>query len=456
MSGLLAIVPRTARPLPDGEVAISPLLGLASVAAVMREQGVETRVLDLYAEPLGAADLAAALAEARPELVALYTYTENVGNVLRVARLVKEARPSTPVVAAGPHVAFRWNDVLAEPAVEAAILGEGELIAPCLWDALVRGGRPLAAVPGLAVRSEHGGIVRTPAPSGPPDLDALPSPERSLFPLERYIFPTTATASRGCPGRCIYCGSAVLGGGRFRLRSAGLVAREIRALAALGVDYVHFWDDTFTASATWVAEFCRCMSELRTDVGWYCGTRVDAVSEEMFQAMAAAGCIHVNFGIESGDETILRRIGKQVSLSQAEQAVRWASGAGLHVSCNFMLPHPDDTEETVHKTFAFARRLVGMGAGLASFNLTTPFPGTPLFEHPERFGVQFVTHSYEDFSFFTPVFETRHLKLDRIRELFLEAWYIQCSTARRPHDLRLAGARPGSPSCGSPGASPHS
>jgi radical SAM superfamily enzyme YgiQ (UPF0313 family) len=173
------------------------------------------------------------------------------------------------------------------------------------------------------------------------------------------------------------------------------------------------------------------------EIAWFCGTRVDYVTRDLIENMARAGCVKINFGIESGDSEILKNIRKSFSLQRVQEAVRWAAGAGIYAECSFMLPHPDDTEESVMRTLKFAEKLIDIGAGITSFNLVTPFPGTPLFEEPEKYGIRFITSSYDEFCFKIPVFETKLLPVDKIRELYILAKELQWKTARPPWDSRV-------------------
>jgi radical SAM superfamily enzyme YgiQ (UPF0313 family) len=93
--------------------------------------------------------------------------------------------------------------------------------------------------------------------------------------------------------------------------------------------------------------------------------------------MYAAGCRRIHYGIESGNQEILQRISKGIKLEQVRDAVRWAKEAGIKAKGYFMLGLPGDTEETMQQTIDLA---VELDLDEAMFSLTTPFPGTRLWD----------------------------------------------------------------------------
>jgi radical SAM superfamily enzyme YgiQ (UPF0313 family) len=104
-------------------------------------------------------------------------------------------------------------------------------------------------------------------------------------------------------------------------------------------------------------------------------SRVDAIDGDILGLMKAAGCHQICFGVESADEQILKNIKKKISLEQVEKAVALTKKMKIDVRTSFMLGNPGETEETLKKTIDFAIKL---NPTIASFNITTPYPGTEL------------------------------------------------------------------------------
>lgn len=116
---------------------------------------------------------------------------------------------------------------------------------------------------------------------------------------------------------------------------------------------------------------------------WTCNSRVDYVDEEMLQMMAKAGCWFMTWGLESGNEQVLRHARKGVYLDQAKRALTWAKKAGIKNWGYFIIGLPTETEETIRQTIDFSKKLP---LDIALFHVAAPYPGTPFFFEVVREG----------------------------------------------------------------------
>ena len=360
-----------------------PPLGLMSIAGVLKQQGYEVRIWDEFKNE-------AFLQQVRdygPDLIGFSVLSSQMAWAKRLtARL--HAQLACPVVWGGIHPSVLSEDCLRNGGADVVVIGEGEatfleLVQRWATDAWqdVRGLAYLAA----------GEFVQTPARELIPDLDTLPFPDYGMLDLQRVFIPPgsvrghflRATAhistSRGCPNRCIYCNCPTLFGTRVRKRSAANVVAEIKALTGRfpQVEGIWFVDDTFTTYPSWVEEFCdRMIAAGLQRLVWSCQTRVTHVRPGMLHKMKAAGCVQVEYGLESGCDRVLQVIKKNVRTGQMREAVALAKQAGLDVFGTFMLGNPTETEAEMEQTFAFAKSLPLDGC---RFFFTTPFPGTELY-----------------------------------------------------------------------------
>ncbi|RME38775.1 MAG: radical SAM protein, partial [Thermoflexia bacterium] len=213
-------------------------------------------------------------------------------------------------------------------------------------------------------------------------LDDLPLPRHDLLPLKKYRAPLVGgpyafvVTRRGCPGGCRFCIKHVFYGQSVRFRSPENILAELERLVELGVRHVHMYADLFTVSREQVMGLCEGILERGLRVRWTCNSRVDFVDPEMLRMMARAGCWMISWGIESGSEEVLRRVGKGIRLEQVEQALRWAKEAGIRNWGYFIIGLPGETEETIQQTIRLALRLP---LDLALFHIAAPYPGSPLF-----------------------------------------------------------------------------
>jgi radical SAM superfamily enzyme YgiQ (UPF0313 family) len=166
------------------------------------------------------------------------------------------------------------------------------------------------------------------------------------------------------------------------MRSADNVLAEIDAMEIeLGARGSFFQDETFALNRKWADEFLTKLEERNRLRGyvwhWRANSRVNLADLELYRRMKAAGCRTLDFGVESGDAEILKRIGKSITKDMAVKAVATAKEAGLRTSVFFIIGHPGETLWTAFETVFFAGRL---GSDEISVGVMVPYPGTEIWE----------------------------------------------------------------------------
>jgi len=213
----------------------------------------------------------------------------------------------------------------------------------------------------------------------------LPPPSRELFENysyqkyydEKFGYKTTAImATRGCPFSCDFCSRPIFGK-EFRARSASKVADEVEEAISLGYNRIWFADDCFTLNRHSLIEVCDEIIKRKLRIGWECLSRVDTLDSETAAKMKKAGCIRMFFGIESGNDSILKIMNKQITTKQAQIATRICKKTGIKAGAFFILGYPGENAQTILNTVKFASSLP---LDYLSFTLPYPIPGTPLFE----------------------------------------------------------------------------
>ena len=365
-----------------------PPLGLGYLAAVMEDEGHTVAIFDLGLEPDTPLEQGVErIVSYGPDLIGVTAMTNNYHSAEKTISLLK-ARMGCPIILGGPHATVFPERVASDPHVDYVVYGEGEETLAELTRAIERGWpcpseEVLRGIKGLCF-SCGDDVIRNPARPLIKDLNALPLPARHLFDLSRYPLyaangerMVTLLSSRGCPYNCSYCFKGIVGR-TYRQRSPDSVVGEIRHLVEeYGYRNFYFIDDLFTLSRRRVTAICHRLIEESLVVRWQCLTRVDRVTPDLLNLMYQAGCREVHMGIESGNPEILRRLGKDIAMEQVRQAVRWTAEAGILAKGYFMLGLPGDTEETMKETIRFASELP---LDQAMFSLTTPFPGTRMWD----------------------------------------------------------------------------
>lgn len=417
MVDVLLVQPPLPKPMHEftGSLIISPPLGLGYIASMLIQNGISVEVIDMAVLKMGLDDFRRELRRKDPKIVGISAETLTSKNALKIAGLVKEVDEEKWTILGGPHATFKDEEALRNPNVDVVVRREGEITMLTLVQQILQGETDLEHVEGITFR-KNDRIIRNPDRPLISNLDALPTPVRELFPLNMYKLPGTLITSRGCPAKCIFCSANAISGGKYRIRSPDSVVNEITCMIEkFNFDKFFIADDTFTVFRDRTEKICQMLRKL--GIIWFCESRVNTVDKELLGCMAKAGCKIIQFGIESGSEGILKSIRKGITLEQATKAVKWSIEAGIKPVCSFMVPHPEDTMETINETKNFMEKLKAMGA-LVVVSVTTPFPGTYLHDHAEEMGLKIISDDYDMYDMVTPLFTTRNLTLEQIEEAF--------------------------------------
>jgi len=365
--------------------------GLGYLSAALEAAGHRVTAYDFYGTPWRAAAprLARLLARESPDVVGLQCLTMNRVAACEAARLARRVLPQATIVMGHVHASTLHEQILTHHPVDVIVRGEGEVTVVELVAALERGQPDLSSIPGLAFR-RNGQVVATAPRPLIDDLDTLPQAHHHHF--ADYIRATGVAhliMTRGCPVGCLFCSTTAYWGRRFRRRSAERVAEEVaQVVGDFGARHIHFMDDAFTLHGPTVEAFCRAMIRRRLGVTWECSARVRPASSGTFRLMREAGCVYVGFGIESGSEAVLARVGKQITRRQIRRAFRLAADAGLRTGAYLMVGNPGETLGTVYQTL---RLLDGLdisdihSEGYAA-SLLEIYPNTRLYEEAKASG----------------------------------------------------------------------
>lgn len=376
----------------------SPPLGLAFLAAVLEDAGIEVQILDLVVYPYTKEQLARTLKTFDPQFVGATAVTMNFNHAAGVIRDVKAIAPDILTVMGGPHVTFCAHETLETcPEIDFIVLGEGEETLLELVRAYQESS-PWSGIKGIAYH-ERGRPVLT-APREPiQNIDNLPEPARHLIPLGRYRalgLPISMTTSRGCPFKCIFCVGRKMVGARVRYRDPQKVVDELAYLSTLGFHQINIADDLFTASKKHCMAVCDEIIRRKLKIQWTSFARVDTVSRPVLERMKQAGCTAVSFGVESGSPEILKTIKKGITLDQVVNAVTMCNDVGVTPQASFILGLPGETPQTLEQTVAFARHLKSMGV-LHGYHLLAPFPGTDVRENRQAYDIQIMSNDWNDY-----------------------------------------------------------
>jgi anaerobic magnesium-protoporphyrin IX monomethyl ester cyclase len=360
-----------------------------------------------------------AIAEKHPyDVVGISAPTVLIENAWAAARDAK-ARGAITILG-GPHLTLQPDESMQKPEVDLIVRGEGEsaiieilraLEIPVGSNQRSVNSEKLRDILGLSWRTADGKVVHNLDRPLRDDLDNIPLPAYHLFKIERYtnLQPLTdgldpharaytIVTSRGCPYKCIYCSKPITGD-TWRARSVENVVKEWRLLVRdFHATEIGVTDDIWNLDIKRAKGLCRALiAEGLNTVPWVTvhGMKVNHTDLELFQLMKAAGCKRVGFGVENGDEEILKRvIKKSQTIDMVRAAFKNAKKAGLQTMGFFIFGMPQETEATMEKTIRLALEL---DPDLAHFMIAAPYPGTELWKLVEKEGILF-SHDWDDYA----------------------------------------------------------
>ncbi len=401
---------------------LAPPLGLAYIAAVLLRAGYSVSAIDFNVSGFHPRLLKGILERETPRIFGISAHTETYLSGLMIAEFVKQVNPDITVVMGGTHPTVMCQEAAGEKNVDVVVRGEGEYAMLELADSIIRNKGNLAQIKGIAYQ-ENGVLKTTPERPFINDPDELPFPARGLFPLPLYQSPGTVLISRGgCPFSCHFCAVNNIWQGRRRYRKPEKVVEEILYIFKYAqAQEITFADDIFTLDRGRVLELCDLLKDVKGPLRlrWMCSTRVDLVDRELLEKMHEAGCYNIQYGIEAGSQKILDSIGKKITLEQVREAVRTTLDIGIEVTCSFMFPHPEDTEETIREQKQLMKELRKMGV-TETLSATTPFPGTYYYEHADELGIKILASNWDEYDCKHLIITTKYLSEEKIKSLLAD------------------------------------
>lgn len=393
-----------------------PPLGLLYIATVLDQNGYKVKLVDLAVEDYTKDEMVHLLKETNPNLIGISTYTESWYAQKLLTKLAKNMLPSVKIFCGGAFATFCYETILKESDADFVIKGEGEFPVLKLCDYITKDKQMyLKDIPGIVIKDRNGKIIINNDCERIPNLDVLDIPDRKFLKLDKYTIPFTICTSRGCPGECIFCSSKSFWGKKVTIRSASDIFKEVMYLfEKYGTTKFYITDDTFTASYKRVVEFCELLKETGIQFLWGCESRADIINEDLIKLLSENGCNVIQFGMESADNYILKKLKKHVTIEQIENAVMLTNKYGIKTIISFIIGHAFDTIESVEKTLHFAEYIQTNYRVNVYGAVNTPFPGTEQFNRADELNIKIYSNDWNQYSLNNPIISTKNLTIDQI------------------------------------------
>ena len=386
---------------PKSPVKIFPI-GLAYVLSSIRRAGFEFDVIDIDANRFSEESLYDRLREKKWDIVLLGCIVTGYRMVKKITSFIRNINPDALIVVGNSVSSSIPGILLGKTEADVAVIGEGDITAAEVlkkWNA----DRSLDGVRGIYFK-QNGKIRKNESRSVITDINEIPVPIYEIFDVEEYIqgqkyavndplpmdrglirsFPINS--SRGCIFKCTFCYHCFVGT-KFRYKTPQTIVSEMKQLKSnYAINYFMLWDDLTFFSKKHARSFTDFLLKEKLDTHWVGTIRGNLFQEDqdldLLKKMRDSGCLDLGYSLESASDEILKAMKKNLSLEQFRKQKLLLDKAGIASSTSIVLGYPQETPETISKTYQFCLDL-----GIyPSSGFLLPQPGTPIYEWARRGG----------------------------------------------------------------------
>lgn len=372
-----------------------------------------------------------------PQFIGISVLTAKYKPALKLARLIRTIDPRIKIIAGGVYATLCPEEMLDTGEFDVIVRGEGEYTLVDVLNALKKKTH-LSDIKGISYEL-NGKIIHNPQRELIEDLDELPWPANHLILNKNRMLPTDfgyLMATRGCPYGCIFCASHKIWGHKVRFRSPQNIVDEIKMLKEnYAPVYFFFQDDSFSIKRSFVQELCELIISEKLNIRWVCETRVDLIDDDLIEMMRGAGCFKIALGVESGNETTLLKIRKEVTKEQIRGAVKVCKRNNMEIGIFFMIGFPWETEKEINDTVNLMEEL---DPEYAVFSVATPYPGTELYQICRNEGLLVDKPDWSAYFHQSPeMFLTNKLSKSQTRKIIKDVERRFVEHNKKKHKLKL-------------------
>ena len=431
MPMVLLIFPNTS-PFPYH--AMTPL-AIYAVGTYLETKGIN---VEYYDERVQSKQKLEEILDKGPEIIGVSALTSfQILRGLALTKYVKRRCPETPVVWGGIHPTMCPEQTLKEPMIDYVVINEGEETLYELFQHLNSGSQNLNTIAGLGWKDQNGKMYINQERQFL-DMEKVPftfqgkAKEHLPFYIKSNGFPTVGyQMSRGCHCRCRFCYNTFYHKEICRNKPPDVIKKELESLISLGVNNIHFIDDSMGGKRSFLYELASILEEL--PLKWSGSPRINYMNEELVSRFEKNGCQWLFFGLESPLDNILKYIGKDMKIKHIEKGVEVMRSSSIISTYSLMVGFPKETYQESLDVLTFADKLIALHPSAeVAIQPYAPLPGSDLYEEAKEKGFK-PPSSLIDWSYFT--MDKIHTPWLRNRPLFKNVYLISFLAFRYKHKL---------------------
>jgi len=366
-------------------------LGQAYIAAALVNAGHDVTAIDATADDYSEDDVLKKVVDIQPDFVGIGGTTPLYSQMSSLSKKIKNEIEDVTVILGGPHVSSLPIPSLNTSSADFICIGEAEQSIVAVINCVENKTNP-ADIPGIAFKDGDEGHITTnyrlrlnqskTETIKAVDLNICPIPARHLYDHSKYVdhargfyeSQTGAMFSRGCPGKCSFCGAADT---LVRWRETSNIIEELKQVHAMGIPNLFVMDDTYTNQKKRILDLSQRITDSEIDLNISVQLRLDQVDREVCEAMYKSGVRYVGPGIESGSPRIMKAIGKGPfeTRDHMREKIKLLQEYDWSIRCSYVFGMVGETEEDIMMTIDFAKEL---NATENAFSILTPYPDSPL------------------------------------------------------------------------------
>lgn len=402
-----------------------PNLGFIYIAGELRRAGFEPVIYDAMSRFHTYDEIRAEIEAVKPRFVGVTAITATINDSVKVLAMAKEIDPTIVTIAGGVHPTFCWEELLGEhgDAVDYCVLGEGEVTAPELLEAISNGGA-VRDVAGVAF-VENGVPVRTAERPFLEDLDAL-HPAWDMVNWDDYplyfiddAHVAILSSSRGCIYSCSFCSQHKFWQGSYRERDAVKFTDEIEMIyRTYGVNTFFIGDEFPTRNGERWERILDILIDKALPVHLLMETHVDDILRDgaILWKYRKAGILFIYMGVEAVSPGRLQTFEKDISFESSREAIRLIKEHGMISESSLILGMPDETEESIADTLRLAKLY---DPDYMHFLMIAPWPYADLYAQLKPYIEEY---DYSKYNLVSPIIKPENMTRDEVFKAVLSCY----------------------------------
>lgn len=394
---------------------VFPPMEFLFIAGILKKDpSNKVKIRDGNVDEMTFSEYLAEIKEFNTDILMVNVALPSLENDLLFCDEVKKQCPNIRIIGVGP--CFEQDEILSQlKSIEFGMICNPEVAV----EEIFMQNKPISTVKNVVWKNESGEWIHNEKDLDNLDLSSLPLPARELVDNTKYIRPDSGEAQalirveKGCPFGCFFCTAVNVSGQKVHYRNIDNVIDEIKdCYYNHNIKQYILFADLFTFNKKWVTELCNRIIDLKINISWLVNSRVDTVDEETLKLMKKAGCEYICFGVESGSDEILSKMGKKITTAQIKKTHSLAKKAKLKTIAHCIVGLPWETEKTAKETRDFLKKL---NPNCACFYIATPFQDTPFFDYAKEHNL--IQEDNFESSYFSAKHVGHYLSAERIAQL---------------------------------------